>query len=256
MRPHLSTEDAERILNERYPALRDQAGEAPALLATAALTFLAADLRAAELGSRTVRPITRLQLDAAMALAGTAADGVEYAELFVAAYQRADDATWQEIADLRGYARQGAARTRFERLRERHGVAEETLPAAPTLPAHTKRARALIEAATTDRTTNPDLASQAARVLGALLLAARYGQATGADLRTWAEDPTFAGTADGLAAAPRETAEAAHQVLTAAATLPAGTRGDIDALVLAGIDVWAPPAQSHQQPDTQKGSIS
>ena len=246
MRPHLSTADAESILIERYPDLRDQAGQTSAMLATAALVFLATDLCAAELDNRPVRPVTRLQMDAAMALAGAAADGAEYAELVVAAHQRAADATWQEIADLRGYARQGAARTRFERLRERHGVAEEALPTAPTLPAYTAHAARYIETATAGRPISPFLARTAADVLGALLLAARYGQATGADLRTWAEDPRFAGAGDGLAAAPREQTEAAHQVLADAATLPEGTRGDITAVILAGIDVWDPPAQPHQ----------
>lgn len=241
MRPHLSTTDAESVLIERYPDLFDRAGATPAMLAAAALVFLAADLRAAELGNRPVRPVTRLQMDAAMALAGAAVDGAEYAELVVAAHLRAADATWQEIADLRGYARQGAARTRFERLRERHGVAEESLPAAPTLPAHTARAARYIETATADRPISPFLARTAADVLGALLLAARYDQATGADLRTWAEDPAFAGSGDGLGTAPREEAEAAHQVLAEAAALPAGTRADITAVVLAGIDAWDPP---------------
>ncbi|GAA1451120.1 hypothetical protein [Nocardiopsis tropica] len=241
MRPHLSITDAENILIERYPDLRDHAGEAPALLAAVGLVFLGADLRAAELGNRPVRPVTRLQLDAAMALAGAAVDGAEYAELVVAAHLRAADATWQEIADLRGYARQGAARTRFDRLRKRHGVAEQELPAAPTLPAHTARAARYIETATANRPLSPFLARTAADVLGALLLAARYDQATGTDLRTWAEDPTFSGSVDGLAAAPREAAEAAHQVLTDTAALPAGTRADITAVVLAGIDVWDPP---------------
>lgn len=241
MRSHLNTTDAESILIERYPDLRDRAGETSAMLAAAALVFLAADLRAAELGNRPVRPVTRLQMEAAMALAGVAVDGAEYAELVVAAHLRAADATWQEIADLRGYARQGAARTRFERLRERHGVAEESLPAAPTLPAHTARAARYIEAATAGRPISPFLARTAADVLGALLLAARYGQATGADLRTWAEDPVFAGASDGLAHASPDEAEAAHQVLADTAALPVGTRADITAVVLAGIDQWDPP---------------
>ncbi|WP_150255283.1 hypothetical protein [Nocardiopsis deserti] len=246
MRSHLSTADAESILIERYPDLRDRAGETSEMLAAAALVFLAADLRAAELGSRPVRPVTRLQMDAAMALAGAAVDGAEYAELVVAAHLRAADATWQEIADLRGYSRQGAAATRFERLRERHGVAEESLPTAPTLPAHTARAARYIETATADRTISPFLARTAADVLGALLLAARYGQATGADLRAWVEDPMFAGAGDGLAAAPRDAAEAAHQVLADTAALPEGTRADITAVVSAGIDQWDPPAAQDQ----------
>lgn len=248
MRPHLSTADAERILCERYPDLAEQAGEAPALLAAAALIRMAADLRAIKLRTRPVPPLTRIQSDAAMTLARAAGDGIEYAELLIALHQRAEGARWEDVADLRGYADPSAARLRVERLRKRVGVTEDELPVAPTLPAHTKRARALIEAATTDLTTNPDLVGQAAKVLGALLLAAAHDQATGADLRTWAEDPTFTGAGDGLAHAPRAAAEAAAVILAdAAATLPAGTRGDVNALVLAGIDVWDPPHRAQNQ---------
>lgn len=247
MRSHLSTTDAERILRERYPDLFEQAGEAPALLAAAAVARLAADLRALELGTRPVAPVTRLQLDAAMALIPGAADGVDYADLIVAAHQRADGAHWKDIAALRGYARQGAARTRFERLQERFSVPDSELPPAPTLPAHTARAARHIEAATSGRTVSPFLVRTAAEVLGALLLAARYDQATGADLRVWAEEPQFAGVGDGLAAAPREAAEAAHQVLADTAALPEGTRADITALVMAGIDVWDPPTITQEE---------
>ncbi|WP_260697253.1 hypothetical protein, partial [Nocardiopsis changdeensis] len=57
--------------------------------------------------------------------------------------------------------------------------------------------------------------------------------------------------AEGLARAPREQAEAARQVLADTATrLPAGTRGDINRLVLAGIDQWDPPTTT----DTPKDS--
>ncbi len=124
MRPHLSTADAESILIERYSDVRDRAGKTPAMLAVAALVLLAADLRAAELGNRPVRPVTRLQLDAAMALAGTAVDGAEYAELVVAAHLRAAGATWQRRSPT-------CAATPS---RERHGVVEESLPAAPPFP--------------------------------------------------------------------------------------------------------------------------
>lgn len=241
MRPHLSTTDAESILIERYPDLFEQAGEAPALLAAAAVSRLAADLRAIELGTRTAAPITRLQLEALMVLIPVAADGVDYADLLGAIYLRADGAHWKDVAALRGYSRPQAAQTRFERLQEKFSVPDSELPPAPTLPAHTARAARYIETATGGRPISPFLARTATEVLGALLLAARYDQATGADLRTWAEDPRFTGAGDGLAAAPREQAEAAHQVLTDAATLPEGTRGDIDRLVLAGIDVWDPP---------------
>lgn len=254
----LTTDDAVRILTERYPDLPAQAGTGtPHTLAVLAVARLAADLSRGPADEFAAAPVTRQELDAATVLISNAHTGIEHAEVIVTAAQYAQHGiSWHDIAALRGHAGGASTQKRQSRLIERLGVPDTVLPVAPTLPAHTKRARTLIEAATAEEPTSPYLVAQAADVLGALLLAARYDQVTGADLRTWAEDPAFTGAGDGLAGAPREAAEAAHQVLAAAATLPAGTRGDISSLVLAGIDMWDLPAQPHQQSDTPKGSIS
>ncbi|GAA1463510.1 hypothetical protein NE857_34010 (plasmid) [Nocardiopsis exhalans] len=246
----LTTDDAVRILTARYPDLPAQAGtSAPHVFAALAVARLAADLSRSPAEEFAAAPVTRQELDAATVLISDAHTGIEHAEVILTAAQYVQDGvSWDDIAALRGHAGGATSQKRQSRLIERLGIPDTALPVAPTLPAHTKRARALVEAATTQEPASPYLAAQAAEVLGALLLAARYDQVTGADLRAWTADPAFAGAADGLAAAPREAAEAAHHVLAAAATLPEGTRGDINALVLAGIDQWDPPADAQDRP--------
>lgn len=248
----LTTDDAVRILTERYPDLPVQACTgAPHVLAALAVARVAADLNRRPAGGLAVAPVTRRELDAATMLINDAHLGTEHAEVIITAAQQAQvGVSWDDIAALRGHAGGGTTQKRQSRLQNRLGVPDTALPLAPTLSAHTERARALIEAATAKAPTSPYLAAQAADVLGALLLAATHTQVTDPDLRAWTTDPVFADAGDGLAAAPREQAEAAHQVLTAAASLPEGTRGDVNALVLAGIDTWDPPTTADSQKDS------
>lgn len=237
----MQSTDAERILTERYPDLFSQAGSTPYLLAHVAVGRVAADLRAMELGTP-VRPVTQQELDAATVLSRDLDDAAAYARYQIMAHQRGRDTSWSRIADLYGDNTPQQTQGRFSRYRTRLGITAQELPTAPTLAAYTQRAEHLVQAATADRPISVHLARRAADVLGALLLAATYGQATGAQLRTWAQETTFATAVDGLAEAPREHASAAAAILAdAAADLP-GTRGDINAVVLTALDVYDPPA--------------
>src|SRR5699024_5962194 len=119
--------------------------------------------------------VTRQQLDAATVLLTDAHAGTEHAEVIITAAQYTQDGvSWGDIAALRGHAGGASTQKRQSRLQTRLGVPESALPVAPTLPAHTKRAHALITAATAEAPTSPYLVAQAADVLGALLLAAQH----------------------------------------------------------------------------------
>ncbi|WP_260697254.1 hypothetical protein, partial [Nocardiopsis changdeensis] len=194
-RDRLTADDAVRILTARYPDLPAQAGTGtPHTFAALAVARVAADLSRGPADGYAAAPVTRQELDAATVLISDAHTGIEHAEVIITAAQYAHDGvSWDDLAALRGHAGGASTQKRQSRLIERLGVPDTVLPVAPTLPAHTKRARALVEAATAEEPTSPYLAAQAADVLGALLLAARYDQATGADLRAWTEDPTFTG---------------------------------------------------------------
>lgn len=248
----LDTLRAELILTRRYPHLPAPPHTPPELFAVAVVGLLAADLRAEQRGDDTVPPITQQELDAATVLIGVAGEGLAYAELLISAAQRGRGATWADIAAHRRYSKVQAAQTRQARLQERFGIPDHELPAPPTLAAHADRARRLVETATADRPLSPHLASLAIDTLSVLLLAAAHDHATGADLRDWIRDPHMIGVLVGLDRIPREQAPAAHRILDDTTGLPEGTRGDLNAVLLAAIDVWDPPTTT----DTPKDSDS
>lgn len=246
----LDTLRAELILAARYPDVPAPPHTTPELFAVTVVGLLAADIRAEQRGDDTAPPITQQELDAATVLVGVAGEGLAYAELLISAAQRGRGATWADIAAHRHYSKVQAAQTRHIRLQERFGIPDHELPAPPTLAAHADRARHLVETATAERQLSPHLASPAIDTLSVLLLAAAYDHGTGADLRAWIRDPHMGGALAGLGRIPREQAQAAHRILDDTTGLPEGTRGDLNAVLLAAIDVWDPPTTTGTPKDS------
>lgn len=148
-----------------------------------ALAAVAAELEALRAGQVTGNPAVEDEdLAAALALLPAADQAREYAELVVLAALRARGHEWPAIARARGYSRSDEAAQRYERLREQFPAFEE--PGPGTLSDSSRRARHLL--ALTDTSGVPDyLASEARRVLTALLYAAALAGADEAAVREW-----------------------------------------------------------------------
>lgn len=119
---------------------------------------------------------------ALLGLVEETAAALEEAELEAIGHLRAAGAGWSEIAAARGWGNSRAAERRAQKrytsLRAR--VPGYIPPLAPTLAAHTDRARRLVDAL--DGPASPFTAAAAADVLGAVLLAAA---GAGGDAQAW-----------------------------------------------------------------------